>query len=115
LPTEADFVAATGFTRYEIHAALTVLERNDEVVHRPGRRRFVPGESAPPTTLYEQVANAIRDDIRCGRLAVAARIPTEMALVKRFGVSRVTVVRALLELERAGVLARDRNNRRVVA
>jgi len=42
-------------------------------------------------------------------------MPTELALCERFNMSRVTVRRALTELEKAGVFVRDEAGRRVVA
>ena len=43
-------------------------------------------------------------DIRSGRYAVGAALPSETALVRRFGVSRITVQRALRDLERDGLI-----------
>ena len=53
---------------------------------------------------YEAVARVLVDEIRSGRLSDAAHLPSERALVSRFGVSRVTVRRALRALEAEGLV-----------
>lgn len=115
LPSEADLVAATGFSRYAVREALAELERIGVLVNRPGRRRQVAGDYEASTARYEQVVSAIRDDVRQGKLVAGERMPTEVALCERFGMSRVTVRRALVELEKAGVFVRDEAGRRIVA
>lgn len=115
LPSEAEIVAATGLSRYAVRNALSELERTGEVVNRPGRRRLVAGSSGTSTARYEEVASALRGDVEHGALAAGTRVPSEAALCKRFGTSRVTVRRALAELENAGVLARDTAGRRIVS
>src|SRR5450756_1580878 len=52
---------------------------------------------------FAVVARAIADEIRAGALGDAGYLPSERALVTRFGVSRVTVRRALRELEADGL------------
>jgi GntR family transcriptional regulator len=54
---------------------------------------------------FAAVARAIADEIRAGALGEAGHLPSERALVTRFGVSRVTVRRALRELEADGLVA----------
>jgi len=115
LPSEADLVAATGFSRYSVREALAELERIGVLVNRPGRRRQVASDYEASTARYEQVVAAIRDDVQRGRLISGARMPTELALCERFDMSRVTVRRALAELENAGDLVRDEAGRRIVA
>jgi DNA-binding LacI/PurR family transcriptional regulator len=53
---------------------------------------------------YEKVQEMILKDF--GHLSSGAMLPPEVALVEKYGVSRVTVVRALNELVREGVLER---------
>lgn len=48
---------------------------------------------------------ALADDVARGVLAPGARLPPERLLSERLGVSRVTIRRALAELEREGVIA----------
>lgn len=59
-----------------------------------------------PTSLYAQIAAALREDIADGRFEPSGRLPSEEALRVRFGVSRVTVRLALAELEREGLVDR---------
>lgn len=53
---------------------------------------------------YAAVARALEGEIRGGALADAAHLPSERVLVERFRVSRVTVRRALRELEADGLV-----------
>lgn len=53
---------------------------------------------------YAAVARALADEIRAGGLAGAAHLPSERALVEQYRVSRVTIRRALRELEAEGLV-----------
>jgi DNA-binding LacI/PurR family transcriptional regulator len=55
---------------------------------------------------YKQVLDALRRDILEGRLRRGDRVPSEAALVTQFGTSRITVGRALRELQAAGLVER---------
>lgn len=59
-----------------------------------------------PTSLYAQIAAALRDDIAGARFEPSGRLPSEEELRTRFGVSRVTVRLALAALEREGLIDR---------
>jgi LacI family transcriptional regulator len=48
----------------------------------------------------------LRTEIAAGRYSVGARLPSEPQLVKQFQVSRPTVARALLDLQRDGLIER---------
>ena len=61
-------------------------------------------ESSAP--LYRQLMQRLRDDIAAGVYPVSSRIPSEPALCSAYGVSRVTVRRALEELTKEGLLQR---------
>ena len=61
-------------------------------------------ESASP--LYAQIMEQIGADILRGVYAPGSRIPAEAELERRYGVSRVTVRRALKELTASGLLER---------
>ena len=60
------------------------------------------------TTLEEQIAREIEEDIIFGRLEPGARLREEH-LHHRFGGSRHFVRQALVRLERAGIVVRERN------
>ena len=56
---------------------------------------------------YQRVHDALAEEIARGRRSPGSRLPPERALADHFGVSRVTLRRALVELETAGVVAHD--------
>lgn len=60
--------------------------------------------AAPPK--YQQVLSALRREIQAGRLRDGDRLPSEAALVRQFGASRITVGRAVRELQAAGLVER---------
>jgi GntR family transcriptional regulator len=55
---------------------------------------------------YQRVQDALAEEIAKGRRSAGSRLPPERALAEHFGVSRVTLRRALAELERGGIVAR---------
>lgn len=55
---------------------------------------------------YQQVAEALIDGIRSGRVPVGGNLPGELELVASFGVSRHTVREALRRLEELGLIGR---------
>lgn len=57
------------------------------------------GKTGP---VWRRIADQIYEDISAGRLHPGAKLPTESALAKRFGVNRHTVRRALSELSSDG-------------
>jgi GntR family transcriptional regulator of arabinose operon len=63
--------------------------------------------SQKPEPKYLQIMNAIREQIRKGMLHEGDRIPSIAQLMLDFGVSKVTVVRALADLEAEGVIRRE--------
>ena len=56
--------------------------------------------------LYRQLAEKLKEDINSGRYPAGSRIPTEFELAESFGVSRVTVRKALAELSESGLITR---------
>jgi DNA-binding LacI/PurR family transcriptional regulator len=60
----------------------------------------------PRTPKYQVVLDALRHDIAAGRYHGGQKLPSEAALVQRFGVSRITAGRALSELARQGLIDR---------
>jgi GntR family transcriptional regulator len=55
---------------------------------------------------YQRVQDALAEEIARDGRAPGSRLPPERALAEHFGVSRVTLRRALAELEREGIVAR---------
>src|ERR1700683_3955914 len=53
---------------------------------------------------YQQIVEAIKNEILSGRYQPGQKLPSEAALVKRFGASRITVGRALREMRQAGLI-----------
>ncbi|HET9976506.1 MAG TPA: histidine utilization repressor [Burkholderiaceae bacterium] len=64
---------------------------------------MVSTEAAPP---YQRVKQHLKDGLANGRWAPGALMPSEADLVAQFGVSRMTVNRALRELQAEGLVAR---------
>jgi GntR family transcriptional regulator, arabinose operon transcriptional repressor len=58
------------------------------------------------TPKYKQILDDLKASIAAGRYAVGQRLPSEHELVKTFGTSRVTVNRALRELQLTGMIER---------
>jgi len=55
---------------------------------------------------HAQVHAALRRDIQAGRWALGDRLPSEAELVRRFGASRITVGRAMRDLQEGGLIER---------
>lgn len=55
---------------------------------------------------YRQIVEGLRDSIVSGEYSSGKRLPSESELVRRFGVSRMTVVKAVKELEYQGLVTR---------
>jgi DNA-binding GntR family transcriptional regulator len=64
------------------------------------RRRLSPARGA----LYRQIASDLRAQLAEGNLAPGDRLPPEAELGSRYGVSRLTVRRALEDLARSGLV-----------
>jgi GntR family transcriptional regulator of arabinose operon len=62
--------------------------------------------TAAQTPKHRQVYAAVRRDIESGRLSNGARLPSEAALGQKFGASRITVSRAMRDLQVAGLVER---------
>ena len=82
-----------GFHR-SIMVAMSVTSEGDDLLDRLQLR-------------YQQVQAQLAEEIERGRRRPGSRLPPERALAEHFGVSRVTLRRALDELARAGVVARS--------
>ena len=58
--------------------------------------------------LYVRVESLVRNRILNGQLEPGEKLPTEDELIKQFGVSQITVRNALSNLEREGLIVRNR-------
>ncbi|WP_055601996.1 PLP-dependent aminotransferase family protein [Streptomyces aureus] len=56
---------------------------------------------------YKQLVDAFASDIRTGRLAAGARLPTHRALAAREGIALVTATRVYAELEAMALVSRE--------
>jgi DNA-binding LacI/PurR family transcriptional regulator len=63
-------------------------------------------KTAAPARKHQQVYSALRRDIQSGRLRKGDRLPSEAELVRLFGASRITVGRAVRDLQTAGLVER---------
>jgi GntR family transcriptional regulator len=68
-----------------------------------------------PAPLYHQVYTALRDRIFDGTYHPGGRLPSETELIDLFGVSRITVRRALDELSTRGLVLREQGRYTQVA
>jgi GntR family transcriptional regulator, arabinose operon transcriptional repressor len=57
-------------------------------------------------TLYQSIFERLRRDIATGRYKPGQKLPSEAALVQKFRVSRITVTRAVRELQQRGLVDR---------
>jgi DNA-binding LacI/PurR family transcriptional regulator len=55
---------------------------------------------------YRQIVDSLRTGITSGQYRNGARLPSEAELVRRFGVSRMTAVKAIQQLQQEGLLVR---------
>ena len=55
---------------------------------------------------YLQIVESLRQGIESGRYRNGVRLPSESDLMRRFGVSRMTVVKAMRQLQQSGIITR---------
>jgi DNA-binding LacI/PurR family transcriptional regulator len=65
-----------------------------------------PGAEKRPQPKYQQIVESVRQNIEAGRYRKGARLPSETELMRRFDVSRMTVVKAMQHLQQEGLLVR---------
>src|SRR5579864_3512107 len=74
------------------------------VSQKPAITAFVVAERPQPK--YRKILERLGRDILIGHYLPGQKFPSEAALVKRFGASRITVGRALRELQQQGLIDR---------
>jgi len=72
----------------------------------PSRRATAADPESSGLAPYARVREALLADFRRGRYPPGSRMPSESELVERFGVSRMTVGRALRDLQASGLIER---------
>jgi GntR family histidine utilization transcriptional repressor len=72
----------------------------------PVARVAPPADTSGGTALYQQIKDFVAGNIQDGRWKAGDRLPSENDLVQQFGVSRMTVNRALRELLEQGRIRR---------
>jgi len=66
----------------------------------------MPSALASPVTKYRVVFEELRREIVSGKYQPGQKMPSEADLIKRFGASRITVGRAVRELQQRGLVER---------
>lgn len=66
----------------------------------------LPGAKKRPQAKYLQIIESLRQNLEAGRYRNGARLPSEAELMRRFDVSRMTVVKAMHHLQQEGLLVR---------
>lgn len=74
-----------------------------------------PLEKKSQSPLYQQLMARLKNDILAGVYPSGARIPSEQLLCETYGVSRVTVRKAMLDLVQEGLLVRRQGKGTFVA
>lgn len=72
-------------------------------------------EKKSQSPLYQQLMHRLKNDIAAGLYPCGARIPSEQLLCETYGVSRVTVRKAILDLVQEGLLVRKQGKGTFVA
>ncbi len=80
----------------------------DEISHEGAAKGVDPlkGRAKGERPKYLQIVEALRSSIAAGHYRNGARLPSEAELVRRFGVSRMTAVKAIQLLQQEGLLVR---------
>jgi GntR family transcriptional regulator len=72
-------------------------------------------EKGSQNPLYQQLMRRLKNDVTAGAYPAGGRIPSEQALCDTYGVSRVTVRKAMLDLVQEGLLVRRQGKGTFVA
>jgi len=112
LPSEAALCEEFGVVRNTVRRALAELEQEGLIETSPGRGRVVraPGQESTSSAegrglaRYRRISADMRAAIESGELQPGDVLPSEAALVERYGVSRGTARQALADLEGAGLI-----------
>lgn len=75
----------------------------------------MPLEKKSQSPLYQQLMRRLQNDVVAGVYPAGGRIPSEQVLCETYGVSRVTVRKAMLDLVQEGLLVRRQGKGTFVA
>jgi DNA-binding GntR family transcriptional regulator len=117
MPSEAALCAEYGVVRNTVRRALAALEAEGLIETLPGRGRVVraPDESREGALpRYRRIAAELRAAINRGDLRPGDALPSEAALMERYGVARGTARQALADLEGAGLVESQHGRGRYV-
>ena len=90
-----------------VHPAAHAPRASQDVISAGGApTNGVALHRTAPQPPYARVKQYLKDALEAGRWAPGAQMPSEADLVAQFGVSRMTVHRALRELQDAGLITR---------
>lgn len=103
MPSEAALCDEFAVVRNTVRRALAALEDEGLIETLPGKGRVVRGE-APTQYEYRRIAAELRKRIEGGDLAVGDALPSEAAIVEKYGVARGTARQALAALEHDGLI-----------
>jgi DNA-binding LacI/PurR family transcriptional regulator len=81
-----------------------ILCRHVKLIYRLS---IMPSAPTSPTRKYQHVFQTLRERITSGELKEGDRLPSEAELVRQFGASRITVSRAMRDLQQAGLVERQ--------
>ena len=78
-----------------------------ETIERLKRTKKAMDEGSPiDRPKYRLIFEALKESILSGEYGQGTRLPSENDLVRRFGVSRMTIVKAIKELQQLGLVVR---------
>ncbi len=75
-------------------------------LERMMKTREVLDAGSPDEPKYRMIADSLRESVLAGEYRAGSRLPSETELVRRFGVSRMTIVKAIKELQQMGLVTR---------
>ncbi|WP_433367475.1 GntR family transcriptional regulator [Streptosporangium sp. CA-115845] len=116
LPSESVLAQQFHVARTTVRRSLAVLEDEGLIVTLPGKGRVVKNADAQTQASYryQEIADALRQQIQAGTLAVETALPSEHTLRRQHEASRNTVRHALAELEREGLITTEHGRGRFV-
>ncbi|GAA4047326.1 GntR family transcriptional regulator [Nonomuraea soli] len=107
VPSESEIQHEFGVARTTARRAIHVLREEGHIYTVQGEGTFVGTATDAPraprqTPMFQQIADDIVQKIRSGEFPPKRRIPTESALVSRYGVARETARRGIALLREQG-------------